>query len=238
MDRNGFATAALLILLPLVLTAIAVIASGLLVSYAADGVTHRCRQELLGTATRMAASVEALFLLNHEAEALRLRRKMAEAEVAATIGTPLLMKAQANLALVIQAQVALARRQSILLTLARAEGASGSTRALLAARSNFESLRRFLNLRAGQASSWRPEASTVPLVVKPLGSLTPDYLAPPDFQTSTEMSLSWSIPLSTLLPEWLSHLASVGDLKLKSTCTARLEKEKQRWIAKLKPGKP
>lgn len=234
MNQKGYVTTALLILMPLLLAILAVAAASYLI-FKDDGKSrHLCRLELLRAQAEVATDLKTLLALNPNAKVLRLRRKIAEAKVAATVGSPANAAALAELRLVISAQSALAAKQRALI--AHAKIVSRSSPLKTAGRIRFElqqtqrsrtEANRYSSIDVGTASA------AFDVVATPIDSPTPDYQPSPSFRDRQEMKVTWTFDVSSFLPDWIRPLVHSANLSGQAECSATLEKENNRWVPRI-----
>ncbi len=235
MSERGMVTAGLLILTPLALSLIALTMAAYLVLVADSRSRHFCRVELLRNQEEVARDLKALMDLNPRARALRHRRTIARAKLAsAAAGSPAAMTAGAELAQVELEQKDLASKQQSLILRARSRSRAAPPKVLVDLHLRVREMQ-----AAGAAKAWRASAklASFELIAFPPASTTPDYYPGPGFPNGQEMSLTWSFPAESLLPAWLRPLAAASGLQVRAECSATLEKEKEKWVAKLRTAR-
>ncbi len=239
MNDRGSATIATITLLPLLMAIAAVFFASYLLLLADSEARHVCRTELLHAQALISRHLEQLFALNPRAHSLRLQRRTAEAKVAATLGTPAHLAAQAELQAVIQAQLALALAQKKLINLARLHARTAPALTLAKIHRTLRA-RRALVRADTKPDDWRSSQRIprIDLRKKPAGSLTPDYEPGVNFNVSQEMRVSWSFGVDSLLPSWLKPFGRFHGLRVNAECSATLIQEKNKWRPQLtKEGK-
>lgn len=256
MNARGSITVSLLVLLPLLLTALSVL-SALYIILKADSVSrHVCRVTLLSAQTNVANDLANLMKLNPKARALRQAREIAEKARLFAVG-PKRVAAEAALRAVIVKQNLLAAEQKRLISKAKLT----SRRAPLQARREiYRSLNQIkwtntdADLNSNSSSrgfrlNTEVQTALFDVTPEPKDSLTPDYLPSPEFSKHQEMTIDWKFDAIALLPSWLQAFLKTSALEAKADCSATLErpvvsttkklklKGGEKWVAKLKPGK-
>jgi hypothetical protein len=236
-DERGLASVVLLALLPALLAAGAVIATGLLLMKNDGEAKHACRTELLASQETAAHALNQLLALNPAAAALRAERQAAEAAV---LAAPPHLKAAAVAALdaVKAEQAILGAQQRRLFSL----GQHSSREGVRAARMHLEKLFIEAHNRQGDlrfSLDFRANArpGRFALAIAPADSPTPNYDAPPGFSLNQTSSIDWNFHLRALLPVWTQSLVSHFDQRFQSHCSATIEKGQKEWIAVLKTDK-
>lgn len=230
---------ALLALLPLLLAVIAVVAGGLLVLRIDGQSRHACRVMLLQEQARVAEILERLRAMNPGARSLRMRRTTAENMLKHASTPPLKAAAWIALQEVIAEQAVFGARQKALIMQGRQVSLSAPLKAKTSVRRLFVSTRLVqgeTNVELGFMS--RTRVPRFELMAKPIDSPTPDYEPPAGFDQRQLMSVGWSVRISALLPDWIVPLAKTSPLKLQASCSATLEKGKDKWVALLKTDRP
>jgi hypothetical protein len=228
MNSRGFASVALLLLMPLLLTGFAVLAGTFLVLTAEGKIRHQCRVELLKSQKRVSDLLRELMDLNPEAARLRRWEKRSLAGPQAARGW------------VVRQQIALALRQKSLIQRARLESALGPARASRATRELYlQATLSTENAPSRVRAAWksRRKGGAFELNASPNDSLTPDYHPVARFSDKQVMTLNWEIGLSEILPDWLEPLTGATPLKLKGECAATLIQEGENWVPKLSADK-
>lgn len=235
MNERGFVMIGYLLLLPLLITIVALSTAAYLL-FKNDGASrHQCRLELLRTQTKIASDLHRLLDMNNQARQLRARRAEAEAHVLETAGTPAMALAEVELNAIIAQQLAFSAKQKALLAHARLLSRTGPMNAELRVQPTVERTRAPSRQLLDFSASHRGGAFAV--MASPASSLTPDYEPASDFSQRQEMHLGWSFSMERFLPDWLKQSLPTSGLKASAQCTATIEKEKGQWKAKLTVGK-
>jgi hypothetical protein len=239
-NQAGFATVAMVVLLPLLLALFAISAAYFI--FKNDGeARHTCRTELLRAQSQIATDLKELLSLNTDAFLLREERRLAEeAVVASTIESPGLGTAAAEirLAQVIAKQQIFAIKQQLIISRARQRSLTSPGRAL-------ESVRLKLAASARVQSedglpyefSSRSKPAFFDVVAQPKDSITPDYQPSPEFQRHQEMKARWSFNVGSFLPPWLRKIVPATGLQAQADCSTTLEKEGNSWEPRITKGK-
>ena len=228
-----------LALLPLLVAIMGVVLAGYLLLIADAKARHTCRVEILRAQEEVAKNLNALLALNPRARVLRLRRAHAEAKVLATVALPAAhLRAQAELKIVIREQVELADQQKKLLLRTEIAAKAVSPRTLNRTR---QRIRETENRHAGDSrDGWRSAKKNAVLAVvpTPANSLTPDYMPDAEASTRLDARVSFSLAVTSLLPDWLRPLVDAERIRTQAECSATLEKEDSKWVPRLTAAKP
>lgn len=235
MNERGFVTIGYLIVLPLLITIVALATAAYLLLKNDGAARHECRLELLQTQAQVARDLRRLLDMNTQAQELRLRREEAEDEVAATAETPAVALAELKLNEVIAEQVIFSAKQKALIAHAKTLSRTGPTTAESRVHPTAESIRAPSSRSLDFSSRHRGGAFAV--IASPPTSLTPDYEPETDFSRQQEMRLQWSFSIERFLPEWLKRYLPVSGLRALAQCSATIEKEGGKWNAKLTADK-
>lgn len=232
MNSRGFGLLSFVCLLPAILTIVGVVSAGALVIKADSKLKHECRLQLLESQTEIASRLNKLISLNPKARRLIQERKAADR--AFRLAPPVAKPAAAVvLGLVKAQQYALKFEQQALILPSKS-----------ASQSTPWTTYRSLGTKAAQDSFSKLAAGTPSLrsgrfaiqAIQP-SETAPEYKTLPDFSESQTMKVEVDFPIANFLPEWLKPFLKRTDLKLRTTCSATLEKENGKWIAKLKADK-
>jgi hypothetical protein len=239
-NQKGFASVTLLILTPLIVAAVAVLASGYLILKADGQTRHLCRVRLLDAQAKVSADLHDLMALNNLAATLRAERKIAEAEVSAAAAFPpvLLPPAQAHQTSVIARQLALAANQKRLILHATMQSKMAPVQTSHEVQSTLSSLNfTHSDDHLSLEFSGRTQTASFDVVASPKSALTPDYMPSRDFERKQVMKISWSFRVSALLPSWIRPLAMSAGIRAHAECSAGLKKGDQQWQPSLNADK-
>lgn len=232
-NENGFGVVGFLALLPLLMAILAFISGVVLVMKTNARLTHECRTELLQAQRSISNQLNQIVALNKTATALRAARKVAEAYVIATLAIPPAHPAAiaARDAVKVQ-QMLLKNYQRSLIVIAK-----GRTLAAPKATSFFigKSLNEEVRAVSNKFALPRSKTNSPSFNVKasPENDDSPDYNPVENFTPQQEMKVSLEFDLASVLPAWLKKFLPAEGLRLKTQCSATIEKENSKWIEKL-----
>jgi hypothetical protein len=233
---GGFTVVGLLVLLPFLVSIVAVMSGAMMLISADAELKHECRTTLIDAQDEIARDLEALMKLNGEARALRKARAAAERMVRLAVAPPAAVAARAALALVIARQTALAARQTALVFRAKSKSQTTPLKTKLKLHRSLREKARLIETREAILAT-RLKTASFDVVRTPADSLTPDYNPAPGFSIAQEMSVDAEWSVTTLLPAWLRQWLGREDLKMKTTCRATIEKKGNGWKSLLKADK-
>lgn len=221
MNQNGFATPALLTLLPLLLSIAAFAAGSFLILKENRRAHFECRSGLIDAQEKLLSDMDRLLELNKQARALRIQRKLAEAAVVAAIGNPAaLALAQQALQLVIAQQKALTAVQKSLIVKANL---GSRARVRLVSKKVSDEVRLIKN----------PTLS-----VEPISSdLAPEYKVSSRIEEQHTIKITWNFKPLNFLPDWLNEILKQKNLQFTAECSTTSEKGKSKWQPRLKRDK-
>lgn len=230
-NQEGFVTTALLILLPLLLSAGLVVAAAGLLLKTDNRLRHLCRHELLRAQDEIANDLHQLLRLNRKAMFLRQQRRLAESMILNPQTRPagLLLRAAVKAR---QGPLALEQRSLYLHAKAKSSFAPRWVRRSLA-----DELRKMQSLfsepRRQEADSISItdlahqsslESASFDVTISPPDSETPDYRPSPRFQERQVMRVRWRFRVVALFPAWIRRWIKGSNLRLNSQCAAGLER--------------
>ncbi|RYZ65086.1 MAG: hypothetical protein EOP05_21125 [Proteobacteria bacterium] len=232
-SEKGFGLVGFMALMPLLLAVLSFISGVVMIMKTNSRLTHECRTELLGRQRSVSNQLNQLIAMNKAAAILRVERKAAEALVVSTAPLPPAHAAAVAALNVVKAQQAAFKgAQQFLIVTARTQSSYAPGIAAF-------NLRRVLNEEVNAVSSNRANPRTqsnrpyVDLVESPKADASPDYNPSETFTRQQEMKVSLEVDLNSVLPGWLKALLPTKGLRLKTNCSATIEKENSKWIEKL-----
>jgi hypothetical protein len=221
MNQNGFATPALLTLLPLLLSIAAFAAGSFLILKENRRAHFECRSGLLDAQEKLLSDMERLLALNTQARALRIQRRLAEAAVIASAANPpQLLIAQQALQLVIAQQKALAVIQKSLIA-----------KANLGSRVRVRGVSRKVSSEIRQIKD--PTLSVEPTSAE----IAPEYKVSSKIEEQHTIKITWNFRPLMFLPEWLNDILKQKNLQFTTECATTSEKGKSKWQPRLKRDK-
>jgi hypothetical protein len=230
----GFSNMALVIFLPVLISAIAVFSAAMMMIYQRTAVDRICKIEVMRLQHEMSGILEKLLRLNRPARTLRIQRAHAEASltVALDSANPVaIAAAQAYRSAIITQQATLASKQQALL-------AEAGLAREIADRKMF-SHRGEHGLRG---SVPRPDhAPTLAVRPNPPDSLSPDYLLADDFRDLQSQTYDYHFDVLERLPDWLKRIFhQKGELpeSMWGNCSASLKNEEKKWKPILNTANP
>lgn len=238
-DQRGFGLIGILVLMPFMISLIALMAGSAMLLKADARLKHECRTSLLNSQREVASDLKELMRLNTRAKLLRRQRAAAEAEVKAARLVPnpvVLAAAQAHLAVVKSFQAALAIQQNALVLKAKAKSFAAPMKAKSAVFAGLSAESKDNGVRLPSTTS-QTRAAWFDVVKEPANDPTPDYKPSPKFTAKQTADLNVDLELAPLLPSWLRALLPTGGLKLNTHCQATIERQEDEWIETLSADK-
>ncbi len=231
-DR-GFGIVGFLVLLPFLVSLLALTAGSALLMKADAHLKHECRTSLLGSQRSVAEKLSQLLAMNPEATALREAYLEAQAEVKAAQGYPVLLApALIHLHVVEAARTAFSIKQRSLILHAELESAAAPLRARLAI---VKGLSEEAHTNGVSSPSFRSSMRRGHFDVEatPKFDRTPDYNPSQQFSSKQTVDVNVKADVGPLLPDWLRKLLPNGKLEVSSHCQATIYKEEDEWIETL-----
>ncbi len=220
-DEAGFALVALLAALPLLLVVFVGLSLIALALKNRTTIFAECRWSAYQAQKDMSVLMKQITALNPRARLLRIRRRAAEAELAAAMATlfpPLITAAQAQRGLVIAEQIQLRAEQERLLFSAITLRAK--------ARKNLTS---DLGRLEGRLLKIISPSGSLAVKKSPPLDLTPDHLPQSSFEQAQALQFHWRADLFSGAPDWLLRAGDFTKLKFSGECAATIKGVNKKW---------
>ena len=232
----GFVHMALVVFLPLFLTALAVAFIFLIYIYQITAADSVCKKEVMHAQHELSGITKDLVKLNRPATTLRAQRKYADIQLATARASgyvPAIAAAEAYQKSIVLAQTLLAARQKSLLAFAASERLASEQRI------------RSVGLEHGLhgVHGTLDHALTLALRAEPSTSLTPDYVEEYFYRDRQSQTYRYSLRWFDHLPDWLKvfvqNRSQLADLMkpINRSCSATLTGEEDDWKPILRKDK-
>lgn len=234
-NDGGFGIVGFLILLPFLLSVLALIAGSALLFKADAHLQHECRTSVLNSERTIAQQLRKLMALNPQASALRLERTLAETQLKAALAAAqpaAIAAAEAYVSIIKARQTLMAIEQKKLIAHARLE-------TLQAPRLSRTAVKNALVNEARENRVTVPDTSShlrpgfFDIIATPKNDLTPNYNPSTSFSAKQTVDVDVKIEVCSLLPEWLRKLLPTRGLTVNTHCQATIENQENQWTETL-----
>lgn len=188
-------------------------------------ISSECRKAIWVAQESMGKQLKQLLKLNSRAQTLRIKRKVAEAELKAaqiSLDPPAILAAQVRLTAVQIQQKQLRHLQlSWLLQATQSRSQAFSQVQKLKSKIEMESLHH------------HSKVNSLAVVESPPESPSPDYLLQPNFKQQQKLTLRYKVNLFTKYDSILKFILPEQKLFFTGQCTASLFEENKKWYPQL-----